>query len=222
MASSRYGSQRAILNGVIALTLMATPALSDPIRIAALGDSLTQGFGLPPQDGLVPQLQRWLDAQGAQVVVVNAGVSGDTTAGGLARLDWTLTDDTDALIVALGGNDVLRGIDPTAVRTNLDAILTQAQARALPTLLVGTQAPQNFGPAYKSAFDALFPALAETHGALFHPNLLAPLLAIEDRATARRDYLQADQLHPNAAGVALIVTALGPAVLDLVSAVTPD
>lgn len=146
MCSARYGLRRAILNGAVAAGLLASPVIAEPVTIAALGDSLTQGFGLPPEDGLVPQLQRWLEANGAEVTLINAGVSGDTTAGGLARIDWTLTDEVDALIVALGGNDVLRGIAPEAVRANLDGILTKATARDLPVLLVGTEAPQNFGP----------------------------------------------------------------------------
>ena len=188
MCSARYGLRRAILNGAVAAGLLASPVIAEPVTIAALGDSLTQGFGLPPEDGLVPQLQRWLEANGAEVTLINAGVSGDTTAGGLARIDWTLTDEVDALIVALGGNDVLRGIAPEAVRANLDGILTKATARDLPVLLVGTEAPQNFGPDYKAAFDILFPDLAQTHGTLFHPNLLTPLLDIEDREAASRRF----------------------------------
>ena len=217
MCSARYGLRRAILNGAVAAGLLASPVIAEPVTIAALGDSLTQGFGLPPEDGLVPQLQRWLEANGAEVTLINAGVSGDTTAGGLARIDWTLTDEVDALIVALGGNDVLRGIAPEAVRANLDGILTKATARDLPVLLVGTEAPQNFGPDYKAAFDILFPDLAQTHDTLFHPNLLTPLLDIEDREAASRDFLQSDRLHPNTAGVALIVEGIGPLVLNLVA-----
>ena len=218
MCLARYGLRRAILNGVVATGLLASPVLAEPVTIAALGDSLTQGFGLPPEDGLVPQLQRWLDAQGAEVTLINAGVSGDTTAGGLARIDWTLTEEVDAIILALGGNDVLRGIDPAEVRGNLDSILTKITPSGRPVLLVGTQAPQNYGPAYKAAFDMLFSDLAAVHDTLFHPNLLTPLLEVEDRAAARRDFMQADGLHPNAAGVALIVEAIGPAVVDLVAA----
>ena len=195
----------------------ASAAAAQTITIAALGDSLTQGYGLPPEAGLVPQLDRWLAERGQDVALINAGVSGDTTAGGLARIEWTLTDEVDALILALGGNDLLRGVDPAAVRANLDATLAIAVARDLPVLLVGSAAPDNYGPDYKAAFDSLFAELADKHGALFHDNLLAPLLVIEDRAAARRTYMQADGLHPNAEGVALIVAHLGPAVEALIA-----
>ncbi|MFV2038161.1 MAG: GDSL-type esterase/lipase family protein, partial [Paracoccaceae bacterium] len=122
------------------------PTTAEPVTIAALGDSLVQGYGLARDLGFVPQLQRWLDNQGLAVVVINAGVSGDTTAGGRARIGWTLGADIDALIVSLGANDALRGVDPAASKANLDAILATATARAVPVLLVGIQAPGNFGP----------------------------------------------------------------------------
>lgn len=178
----------------------------------ALGDSLTQGYGLPADQGLVPQLQDWLRAAGHDVIVINAGVSGDTTAGGLSRLDWTLADRPDAMIVALGGNDLLRGIDPAESRANLDAILTRLDAEGVPAMLVGLPAPGNFGPQFQRDFGAMFPELAQEHGATLYPDLLAP---ITQRYTAGQDYadlMQDDQLHPSAAGVTAIVAAMGPAV----------
>src|SRR5690606_38850001 len=130
--------------------------------------------GLAQGEGLVPQLQAWLDARGHDVEIVNAGVSGDTTMGGLSRLDWTLADRPDAMIVALGGNDLLRGIDPGLSRNNLDQILTRLAAEGIPALLVGLPAPGNYGAEYQSAFGALYPELAEEHGALLLPDMLAP------------------------------------------------
>lgn len=188
-------------------------------QLVALGDSLTQGYGLAPSDGFVPQLQAWLDARGADVHVINAGVSGDTTAGGLARLDWTLGDPVDAMIVALGGNDLLRGIAPAAARRNLDAILAKTRARGIPVLLVPMAAPGNYGPDYKRDFDAIYPDLAARHGVLLSGDFLAPILAAPDRAAALRDLMQADGIHPNPQGVALIVAAIGPFVLDLLAGV---
>lgn len=126
--------------------IFSAPAWAEPVTVVALGDSLTAGYGLSPEAGLVPQLQAWLTEQGRDVVVVNAGVSGDTTAGGLARLDWSLTPETDALIVELGGNDMLRGLPPAEARANLEAILKAGQARGLPMLLVGMKAPGNLVP----------------------------------------------------------------------------
>lgn len=183
--------------------------------IAALGDSLTQGYGLVQDDGFVPQLQHWLSDQGHDVVIVNAGVSGDTTAGGLSRIDWTLTPDVEGLIVALGGNDLLRGIDPATSRANLDGVLQRAGAAGVPVLLVGMSAPGNYGPDFKRDFDAIYPELAETHGALYVPNFLGALEQLEDREAAIARYMQPDRIHPNAEGVALIVEALGPHVITL-------
>ena len=189
------------------------------MTIAALGDSLTQGYGLPNGEGFVPQLQAWLDEADADVMLINAGVSGDTTAGGLSRIAWTLSDDVDALIVALGGNDLLRGIDPAVSRANLDGILSEARGRGLPVLLVGMDAPSNYGADFEAAFDAMYPELAEKHGALFHPNFLGALVAIGDRAEALATYMQADGIHPNRDGVALIVQDLGPQVKKLATSV---
>ncbi len=196
--------------------MTAGMAAAEPMTIAALGDSLTQGYGLPPEDGFVPQLQRWLDADGQEVTLINAGVSGDTTAGGLSRIGWTLTDDVDALIVALGGNDFLRGIDPSVSRANLDGILSEATARSLPVLLIGMDAPSNYGAEYEADFEAIYPELAEKYGALHHENFLGALSALGNPEEALERYMQPDRIHPNAEGVALIVEDIGPRVLELV------
>jgi acyl-CoA thioesterase I len=211
-----YGAFRCARNLCLALLATALPALAEPVTVAALGDSLTHGYGLPQEEGFVPQLEAWLKAQGADAVVLNAGVSGDTTAGGLSRIGWTLTPEVDALIVALGGNDLLRGIDPEASRENLRGILESARAADLPVLLIGLPAPGNYGPDYKAAFDAMYPDLAAEYGALYEPNFLG---AIGEKAEAGEsfvDLMQPDGIHPSARGVALVVEALGPSVLALV------
>ena len=192
---------------------------AEPVTIAALGDSLVHGYGLAPDMGFVPQLQRWLSDQGLDVVLINAGVSGDTTAGGLARVDWTLGSDVDALIISLGANDALRGLEPEAAMANLDAILTVAKSKNVPVLLVGIHAPGNFGPDYKLAFDAIYSDLASLHNVELYPDFLIALFDLPDRAAMLRDYYQADALHPNAQGVALIVMDMGPAVAALAAAV---
>lgn len=196
---------------------MAAPAFAQEVRIAALGDSLTQGYGLVPEDGLVPQLQRWLDQNGHNdIVIVNAGVSGDTTAGGLARIGWTLGPDTDGLILALGANDMLRGIDPAVSRANLAGILDAAQAAGLPVLLVGMESAGNYGPDYKAAFDGMYPALAEAYGTQLFPSLLRPVAADGDgMGPLNPALMQSDGTHPNRDGVARIVDALGPSVAAL-------
>lgn len=209
---------RALRNVTIALLLAAAvPAAvaAQATTIAALGDSLTQGYGLAPEDGFVPQLQAWLAAQGQTVTVQNAGVSGDTSAGGLARLDWTLGPEVQALIVTLGGNDMLRGIDPAQTRANIDALLLATTARNIPVLLIAMQAPGNYGPDYKARFDALYPDLATRYHVLLAPGFFAPLLAENPDPAAMAKYLQPDGLHPNPAGVKKIVAGLGPLVLDL-------
>jgi len=195
--------------------LAAGAAQADPVTIAALGDSLTQGYGLPLDQGLVPQLESWLAAQGLDVVVVNAGVSGDTSAGGLARVGWTLGGDVDALIVELGANDMLRGIDPSLTRSNLSGILDVARMQGVEVLLVGLPAADNFGPDYKADFDGIFPDLARAYGVALYPDIFAALRG-DDMAAARREYMQADGIHPNGEGVAKIVTDLGPEVARLV------
>lgn len=199
--------------------LSVAPAAADPVRIAALGDSLTQGYGLQQGEGLVPQLQAWLAARGHDAVILNAGVSGDTTAGGLSRLDWTLADRPDAVIVALGGNDMLRGIDPAAARANLSGILARLAADGVPALLVGIAAPGNYGPDYREAFAAMFPELAAEHGADVVPDLLAPITERLLAGEAIGGLMQADGIHPNPEGVALVVAALGPAVEALLARV---
>jgi acyl-CoA thioesterase-1 len=201
------------------LVLATAPAVAEPVIIAALGDSLTQGFGLPPESGFVPQLESWLTAQGEEVILINAGVSGDTTAGGLARADWTLTPEVDALIVAFGGNDILRGISPEEARRNLSGILDVAAARDVPVLLVGMVAPPNYGPDYKEQFDAIYPDLAERFGTEYFPSFLGPILAIEDRQAALAQFMQRDGIHPNDVGVALIVEQMGPSVQALIARV---
>ncbi|MFN3971375.1 MAG: arylesterase [Gemmobacter sp.] len=200
-----------------AFAAFSAPLAAEPLTLVALGDSLTQGYGLPQAEGFVPQLQAWLTAKGADVVVVNAGVSGDTTAGGKARLDWTLTPDVDAMIVALGGNDLLRAIDPANSRANLTAIMEGAKARGLPVLLIGMSAPGNYGPDYKRDFDAIYPDLARDYDALLAESFFAPLLEEGTYAESLASYMQPDGIHPNAAGVARIVEGLGPQVLELLA-----
>lgn len=203
------------------LTFYAGMVQAGEVVIAALGDSLTQGYGLVQEEGFVPQLEAWLQAQGAQVRLVNAGVSGDTTAGGLSRVGWTLTPDVDAMIVTLGGNDLLRGLSPQQARSNIDGILQAAKAADVEVLLIGMQAPGNFGPDYKAQFDALYPELAQAYGTLYLESFFAGLGAegtLSDPASLRA-WFQADGIHPNADGVAKIVQAVGPKVLELIERV---
>ena len=223
MVSKGYGAIRAVRNGVAVTFLSAGVVWADPAVLVVLGDSLTAGYGLEnPADGLVPQLEGWLKAQGDDVVIQNAGVSGDTTAGGLSRVDWALGPDADGVIVILGGNDMLRGLDPSEARANLDAILTKADERKLPVMLVAMKAGANFGPEYKTAFDGMYGDLAAAHGAVLVEDFFGGLRAAgADPAdpASMAAFMQADGIHPNPEGVKLIVAGLGPKVKELLARV---
>lgn len=206
---------RKALVTLAALWLAAEGAAAQEVTVAALGDSLTQGYGLPPEEGFVAQLQDWLDARDAGVQLINAGVSGDTAAGGAARVGWTLTEDVDAMIVALGGNDMLRALDPEVTRGSLEKILEAAEAAEVEVLLIGMEAPGNYGPDYKAEFDAIFPELADDYGTLYLDSFFAGLMTEGRDPAALRDFFQGDGIHPNAEGVARIIEAVGPKVVDL-------
>ncbi|MFQ3622752.1 MAG: arylesterase [Acetobacteraceae bacterium] len=180
------------------------------IRILALGDSLTAGYGLARAEGFVAQLEAALRARGVRARVLDAGVSGDTTAGGRARLDWALADRPDVAIVALGGNDGLRAIDPAATHANLDAILRRLKERNVPALLAGMLAPPNLGAEYGEAFREAFARLAREHDVVFYPFFL-------DGVAADPALNQPDGIHPNARGVAVMVERILPSVEALIA-----
>ncbi len=203
----------ALRNAVVAIILLISPAYGET-ALLALGDSLTAGYGLPPEQGFVPQLQA---ALGGSAVVINAGVSGDTTAGGLARVDWSLTPEVGAVLVNLGGNDMLRGIDPSVARANLELILQKLQARKLPILLVSLRSPGNYGSDYKTAFDAIYGELAQDYGAVLFDDYFAPLML--SPGVLDPTLMQADGIHPNAAGVTKVVSAMAPKVQELLAQV---
>lgn len=189
-------------------------AHAKPVKILALGTSLTQGLGLPPGTEFPVQLQAALKKSGIAATVINAGVSGDTTAGGLARLDWSLADHPDAVIVELGSNDMLRAIPPEEVEKNLRAILDRLKAAHVKVLLTGMMAQRSLGPEYYKAFDAIYPRLARQYDVLFYPFFL-------DGVALDPKFNQADGMHPNARGVQLIVSRILPLVKKLVQEVTP-
>lgn len=219
LRSFTYGAGVALSKMRMATVCLCTvtAAHAEPVEILALGDSLTAGYGLPEADGFVPRMQAWLEAEGLDVELINAGVSGDTTAGGLSRVEWSLNGTTDAIMIALGGNDLLRGLDPSVSRQNLEGILKVAQDNELDVLVVGMEAPGNYGPDYKAEFDAMYPELANAYGALYFPRFFEGLASVGESPAELRDVMQPDGIHPNADGVALIVDAMGPALADLVA-----
>jgi acyl-CoA thioesterase-1 len=196
------------------LALFAAAACSakadTPVKIVALGDSLTAGLGLPQSDGFVPRLQAALAAKGIAAEIINAGVSGDTSTDGLARLDWSVPDGTDAVILELGANDMLRGINPPTTRAALEGILRRLSDRHIAVLLCGMRAAPNLGADYRQAFERIYPELADIYGALLYPFFL-------DGVAGERSLNQHDGLHPTAAGVEEIVTRILPQVEDLVA-----
>ena len=201
---------KALFSIVLLLILSgAGQAVAAPIKILALGTSLTQGYGLPPGTEFTVQLQAALKKSGIDAVVTNAGVSGDTSAGGLARLDWSLADHPDAAIVELGGNDMLRGIAPSETEKNLRAILDRLNAAHVRVLLTGMHAQHNLGADYVKAFDAIYPRLAKDYNVLFYPFIL-------DGVALNPKLNQADGMHPNPAGVKIIVARILPIVKKLV------
>ena len=205
--------------GVLLLVLngagpVAVAEAAPPPRLLLLGDSLVAGYGLPRPDAFPARLQAALKAQGIPVTLIEAGVSGDTTAAGLARLPWVLgatpEQQPDAVLVELGGNDVLRGFAPQTSEANLDRILTILGERRIPVLLAGMRAPPNLGTDYVNAFDAIFPRLAEKHEVALYPFFL-------DGVAGNPALNQPDGIHPNAAGVAVIVERILPSVRTLLS-----
>jgi acyl-CoA thioesterase I len=181
-----------------------------PVRIVVLGDSLSAGLGLAANEALPAKLEKALKAKGLGVTIENAGVSGDTASGGLGRLDWSVPEGTDAVIVELGANDALRGSDPKVTRAALEAIIRRLKERRIAVLLVGMLAPRNLGPDYVKAFDPIYPELAKAYDVILYPFIL-------DGVAGDRALNQADGLHPTAAGVDIIASRMLPKVEELVA-----
>jgi acyl-CoA thioesterase-1 len=198
--------------GVTLVQTVAAAPPAGPVRIVALGDSLTAGLGLPASEALPAVLERSLRAAGRDVAIQNAGVSGDTTAGGLARLDWAVPDDTEAVIVALGANDMLGGLAPERARSNLEAIVRRLRARGIEVLVAGMQASRSLGSEYAAAFDPIFPEIAAANGALLYPFLLEGV-ALDPALN------QPDGIHPTAEGVRRMAARMLPVVEALVAIV---
>lgn len=205
---------KALWAALVLLAVLAhdTPARAEPITILGLGDSLMAGYGLAHGSSFPSQLEAALRQRGHQVEVVNAGVSGDTSAGGKSRLAWSLAENPDAVIVELGANDGLRGLSPDAMRDNLDAILTTLAEKRIPTLLAGMRAPPNLGREYGAAYERVYAELAARHGVVFYRFFL-------DGVAADPRLNQDDGLHPNADGVSAIVDGILPKVEELIAQV---
>lgn len=205
----RAGLIVAVLCGAITFASFAN-ADGRSVHLVALGDSLTAGYLLPQDKALPAVLETYLKEKGRIITITNAGVSGDTTADGLARLEWSIPDGVSGVIVALGANDMLRGLDPTIPRANLTAILDRLKTRGLPVFLIGMRAPANYGPAYAQAFDSIYPDLAKAYGAPLYPFML-------EGVAGRADFLLNDGLHPNAKGVEEVARQILPQLDEFVT-----
>ena len=214
--STSYGHWLLLVQAVALAVVLAaaSPGAARTIRLVVLGDSLTAGLGLPPGKAFPDRLQAALRARGWDVDVLNAGVSGDTAADGLARYDWAVPANADALIVELGANDMLRGLEPEATKKALSAILDKAHAARLPTLIAGMRGAPNLGAEYDRAFDAIYPALAKDHDVALYPFFL-------DGVAGDPKLYQADGMHPTAAGVDVIVERIAPLVEEILKQVKP-
>nr|WP_282449306.1 arylesterase [Roseibium sp. CAU 1639] len=190
----------------------SVPARSETLKLVVLGDSLVAGYQLPAGDGFPEKLQAALTEKGHSVEVVNAGVSGDTSTGGLSRLDWSVGPDTDAVIVELGANDALRGLSPEGTRQNIEEITRRLRDRGIEVLLAGMLAPRNLGPDYAEAFDPIYADVAKAHDALLYPFFL-------DGVALDPDLNLADGMHPNSQGVEVIVEKILPEVEALLARV---
>ena len=191
--------------GFLVSAFQPLQAADRPLRIIAFGDSLTAGHGLPVSAAFPAQLQKALETTGRKIVIENAGVSGDTTQAGLDRLDWSIGDGIDGVIVELGANDALRGLDPAQTRSALDQIIVRLKARKIPVMLAGMRAPPNLGADFQQRFDSIFPDLAREHGLILYPFFL-------DGVAGRRELNQNDGIHPTADGIKLIVERILPSV----------
>lgn len=192
----------------------STHAQTKPLKLVAFGDSLSAGYNLPGSAAFPTVLEKLLRDKGISVEIANAGVSGDTSQGGLERLDWSVPDGTDGVILELGANDALRGVDPALTERSLDAIVTGLKARGIPVLLAGMYAPRSNGPDYVARFDAIYPKLAEKHGLILYPFFL-------DGIAGDRVLNQPDMLHPTAEGVRVIAQRILPTVERFLASLRP-
>ena len=204
-------------SAVLIFFLICQPAFAERPTVLVLGDSLTQGYGLAQHDGFVPQLMQWLSDQGTPAHIINAGVSGDTTAGGLERVEWSLAEGVDAMIVALGSNDMLRGIAPDDSYRNIENILKIGQRGGVRLMIIGVRASGNFGPIYKKDFDAIFPKLAKIYQAEYVGHFFEGLMDPSQPSQPALKYLQRDRMHPNRKGVQKVVKTIGTTVQQLIA-----
>ena len=207
---------RALAGAVALAALTALPVRAEePVTLVALGDSLTAGYNLPASEAFPAQLEAALRERGHDVTIINAGVSGDTASGGRDRVDWSVEDGTDGVILALGANDMLRGLDPARTRAALANTITRLQERDIAVLLAGMMAGRNLGPDFAAAFDAIYPELAEEHGVMLYPFFLD---GVAGEAALNLD----DGIHPNAEGVAVMVERMLPTVEDFIEAIRAE
>lgn len=202
--------RKAILLALLVIPMLGVANLhAEPVRLVVFGDSLSAGYGLPPGEDFVTKLYDKLGETDQNLVINNAGVSGDTSSAGLARIDWSVPDGTDGVLLELGANDMLRGLDPTVTAEAMEGMVKRLQERGIAVLLIGMRAAPNLGPEYVAAFDAIYPDLARRYDLIFYPFFL-------EGVAAQRHLNQDDTIHPNEAGVAVIVDNIAPTVVEFI------
>ncbi len=211
--------KKAVKSLLIVAIALSAPAISfaETTVVAVLGDSLTKGFGLRKQKGFVPVLQNWLTERGEDVLLINEGRSGRTTTGGLTRIQGALTPNIDALIIELGGNDMLRKVEPSIIRNNLSRMIKIAKSRNIPVLLVGVKANKKYPAEFEASFNRIYPDLAKEFDILLYPNFFATLYKDQEQTRINYRFMLLDRIHPNSRGVVKVVNDIGPLVQKLIA-----
>lgn len=212
MIISSKKTLKALLIAIIVVFVSTKSFAENPIRIMLYGDSLMAGYGLPPSENLAAELKRNFEASGPSIIIINASISGNTSKNGLSRLDWSLEDNPSIVVLSLGANDMLRGLNPELTMQNLDSIINKFKKNGSIVILAGVLASESMGPKYQSQFDGIYPELAKKYDLIFMPFLL-------DGVALDKKYLQADYKHPNAQGIKIMASNLYPYIIEAIAGV---
>jgi len=212
MIISSKKTLKALLIAIIVVFVSTKSFAENPIRIMLYGDSLMAGYGLPPSENLVSELNRNFENSGSSIIIINSSISGNTSKNGLSRLDWSLEDSPSIVVLSLGANDMLRGLNPELTMQNLDSIINKFKKNRSIVILAGMLASESMGPKYQSQFDGIYPELAKKYDLIFMPFLL-------DGVALDKNYLQADYKHPNAQGMKIIASNLYPYIIEAIAEV---
>ena len=212
MIISSKKTLKALLIAIIVIFFSTKSFAENPIKIMLYGDSLMAGYGLSPSENLAAELNRNFETSGSSIIIINASISGNTSKNGLSRLDWSLEDSPSIVVLSLGANDMLRGLNPELTMQNLDSIINKFKKNGSIVILAGMLASESMGPKYQSQFDGIYPELAKKYDLIFMPFLL-------DGVALDKKYLQADYKHPNAQGIKIMASNLYPYIIEAIAGV---